>query len=158
MPLKVQNMDNNKQIGPWTLEQCKYVCGTPHNFSQLWKRQGTEEPGSEEGFNKWGRFIRFPRINVVNFIGLYNYILYTLYSKTEEIYLIIKIIIFKKGEFYAIKWGRLRYLKFGSKEGQTGFWTLYGGEFGYMLNITDNYAHLSILFLLMGRQSFPSCS
>ena len=36
---------------------------------------GTEEPGSGEGFNKWGRYVWVSGINVVNLIGLDNYIL-----------------------------------------------------------------------------------
>ena len=45
--------------------------------SRVQKRYGTEEPGSEESVKKRRRFERFPRINVVNFLGSDNNILYT---------------------------------------------------------------------------------
>ena len=46
-------------------------------MTELKKRSGTEEPGSEEGSNKWERFGMFPHLNNIKVKDLENYLLYT---------------------------------------------------------------------------------
>ena len=88
--------------------------------------KGNKEPSSKYGFNKWGRFWQIPH-NISALLNiLYNYI-YSINWWNQwkgRKYLTFKEFIFINDVIYALNWGRLTCLNFGSREGQTVFLTL----------------------------------